>query len=158
MARWSILINWCIYTTASLFGYLSTFQKTPHIVTTRKPLHYLGNIDYFMLLGQLGVYISLILSVPINYAAIRRTLFNFIWGPTHPITNPQYIYIYTLILLFRNLIITACVISLSTTVAIFFPKLRSMITIIGGFADVIIVFIIPCMLISLNNIYIYIYI
>ena len=110
-----------------------------------------------MLLGQVGVYISLLLSVPLNYAAIRRTLFNLIWGPTQPINNPKYIYIYIyyIYILYRNLVITGLVISLSTTVAILFPKLRSMITIIGGFADVIIVFIIPC---KAYNIYIYIYI
>ena len=74
----------------SIFGYLSTFGKTPHVVANRESLRYFGSPDYMMLLGQIAVYVSLILSVPVNYAAIRRSLFNYIWGPREMITNPKY--------------------------------------------------------------------
>ena len=48
-----------------------------------------------------------------------------------------YIYIYS------NIFVTMVILGLTTGLAILFPKLRSMISLVGGIGDVIIVFIVP---------------
>ena len=77
----------------SISGYLSEFSETNKVICNREPLESMGDIDYYMTVGKLGVYITLLISVPVVYVGLRRSLYNVIFGAQSLITNPMYIYI-----------------------------------------------------------------
>ena len=130
-----------MYYLISSLGYLSTFDRTKEIVCIREPHPLFGKkIDYFMTLGKLGVYITILISVPIIYVTLRRAMLNLFVGTNYPVKNPE------------NLLMTFAMLTASTLICIFFPKLRSVISIIGGFCAPIICYIVPS-----KYIYIYIY-
>ena len=70
-------------------GYLSSFSNTKKVICDRPPLDG-KEIDYFMAVGKIGVYLTVLISVPVNYAALRRTLFNIFWSPESKISNPRF--------------------------------------------------------------------
>ena len=78
-----------IYLLVVICGYFSTFDDTPMIITNRKPLRDFGSVDYFMVVGRIGVYLLIVISVPICFSPIRRAIFNRIWGTNKRITNPE---------------------------------------------------------------------
>ena len=92
MTKGGTLLNFSFYYLMAIFGYLSNFDDTPEVICDRPALH--GGIDWAMSVGKLGVYITISIHVPINYASLRRSLFNTIYSPDEPITNPRYTYIY----------------------------------------------------------------
>jgi len=69
------------YLIASL-GYLSTGVSTNDIVPDRDT-YKKGMVDYYMLIGKITNYVSLILSIPLVYHPFRRSLLNLIRGPRY---------------------------------------------------------------------------
>ena len=135
-----MVLNFILYYLIAIMGYLSTFEETNTIVCMREPLPWFSNgIDYFMTIGKIGVYITLIISIPVTFVVLRRAILNLFWGTRMPVKNAH------------NIGITLTILTIVTTICIVFPKLRSVINIIGGFCAPILCFIVP------SNIYIYIY-
>ena len=78
--RISIVINMALFVLIALSGYLSTFRETDKVVVTRDILDFWGERDYFIIFAMIGIYLTVIISVPINYVALRRSAFNAIWS------------------------------------------------------------------------------
>ena len=81
-----------MFASIAITGYLSTFSETDEVICNRKPLNSMGGeggIDYYMTVGKLGVYITLMLSIPVIYVGMRRSLYNIIYGSQSKITNPK---------------------------------------------------------------------
>ena len=131
MVGQGLLLIFILYYSLAAMGYLSTFELTPTMVCMRQPLKYFGDRDFFMTIGRIGVWITVWISIPVMYHPLRRAILNILWSPDEPIKNP------------RNLILTFIVLALSTTICIVFPKLRSVISLAGGFCAVSISFIVP---------------
>ena len=85
------LVNTVLYALMAIPGYLSNFSDTPKVICNRTPLDSMGDIDYYMSVGIFGVYITIIISVPVTYMGCRRSLYNIIYGSKAQVTNPRYI-------------------------------------------------------------------
>lgn len=84
-----------------------------------------------MIAGRGLFFISVIIHIPINFHPWRRSFFNLIFGPKQSIEWK------------RSVTITLCALTVATLVAIVFPKIVSVIDIIGGYCGTILQFIIP---------------
>jgi amino acid permease len=85
----SLTIDFIFYALISIFGYISTGSNTPDLITNRdayKP----GMIDYFMIVGRVFFFISVIIHIPINFHPWRRSFFNLLFGPKQDIEWKRY--------------------------------------------------------------------
>ena len=73
-------MNFCFFFIVALSGYLSTFDETPKVVITRTNLEHFGNRDYFNMIAIIGVIVTIVISIPINYVPLRRSLFNIFYS------------------------------------------------------------------------------
>lgn len=124
----SILVDALFYLVVAIPGYLSTFDDTPPLVVNRAPLS--GERDIFMMIARIAIWISMIFGFPVNYNPFRNNLFHFMKGTTE-FTNRE------------NFIMTTITVALATTLAILFPNITSVISILGGFFSVIICYLTP---------------
>ena len=96
----------------------------------RKPL--LGmNYDYFILAAVLGICMILVFSIPANYFPFRKQVFLSCFRGKTEFTTKE------------NLLITSLFMTLSCAVAILFPSILSVLSIIGGLCSVTMCFLIP---------------
>ena len=63
-------------------GYLSTFSKTPSLVTNRD-YYKEGEVDYFMLVGKIALWFSMIFGFPVSYNPFRNSIYHFFMGHTN---------------------------------------------------------------------------
>jgi hypothetical protein len=83
-----------------------------------------------MIIGRLGIAITLMLTLPANYNAFRLSFLEQVYGSTD-LTNK------------KNLLVTIPTILIATFIAIKYDKINDYISILGGFCSVIIAFIFP---------------
>ena len=141
-----------MFAAIAIAGYLSSFSETEEVICNRDPMNSMGGkggIDYYMTVGKLGVYITLVISIPVVYVGLRRSLYNLVCGSKSIITNPKYI---INIFIYRNIFITGGVLTITTIVAIFFTDIKAALSITGGIGPIIFSFFVP----STRYIYIYI--
>ena len=117
------------YSTVCIFGYLSTMSKTSEVVVNRAPLGD-SERDMFMMVARLFVYISLVVGFPVNYNPFRNNLFHIIFG------NPNFTWK-------ENFVMTTSTISLSCFLAIIFPEITAVFSIMGGMFATILGFFLP---------------
>ena len=77
----SISLDAVCYMTAAVFGYLSTLEDTPALIVNRKS--YNGETDYFMVVGKVALYFSMIFGFPVSYNPFRNSLYHLIFGNTN---------------------------------------------------------------------------
>lgn len=116
------------YLLISIIGYLSTFDDTPPLVVNRDPLT--GDRDVWMMAARLGIYISVMVGFPVNFNPYRNSLYHFLTGSTDFSFK-------------ANLLITTVTLMITTTVAIVYPNIIAVLSILGGFGSVFICFFIP---------------
>jgi len=73
---WAMMTDYFFYTFIAIVGYVSTFNFTNTIVTERPPLNGKDGLprqkDIGMLIGNMGICIIMIASVPVNYHPFRH--------------------------------------------------------------------------------------
>lgn len=89
------------------------------------------NYDYFILGAVLGICIILVFSVPANYFPFRKQVFLSCCCGKIDFTTME------------NLLITSIFMTASCVVAIVFPSILSVLSIIGGLCSVTMCFLIP---------------
>ena len=130
VAKESILLSLTFYSIISIFGYASTLNYTPEMITDRMP-YKTGFTDIFMNAGRVVLYIAIIIHIPVNYHPFRRSLFNVIFKASQEIDW------------MRNVIVTVSSLLFSMVVAVKLPYISSVINIVTGYCGTLIAFITP---------------
>jgi amino acid permease len=125
--RRSIILDTVLYVLIGVCGYLSVPYDVPALIINRTSIF---KNDAFMIIGRLGIAITLMLTLPANYNAFRLSFSEQVFGSTE-ITDKN------------NLIITIPTILIATMIAVLYDKISDYISILGGFCSVIIAFIFP---------------
>lgn len=110
-------------------GYFSTFNATNTVVSTRKPLDG-SDKDYAMIFGALGVCLIMVVSQPVNYHPWRHQVFLYAFG-RDTFSDKE------------NWIISCSFYFFCTVVAIFFPKIKDVLSILGGLTCATLSYLIP---------------
>jgi len=125
----SLITDCVFYSIIACAGYFSTFNGTSSIVVERKPLD--GNVrDYWMLVGALSICLIMVASLPVNYHPWRYQVFLFCFKRDH-FTKKE------------NLIITVIFMTFCTLVAVVFPDITSVLSILGGMCSCTMSYLIP---------------
>ena len=135
--RRSIILDIVIYFCVAAASYLTNPKDPPELIVFRDPLNNFKN-DYFMMLAKIGVIFDLFFSTPANYAALRISVFELIWGNTN-ITNV------------KNFIVTGGFFIVIGTIAIVYSDVLTYIELLGGFCSVIYCILIPGLIYVKNN-------
>ena len=125
----SVLIDAVFYIVVAVFGYLSTFSKTEEIVVNRDPLGG-KEVDMWMMAARLMVWVSLVVGFPVNYNPFRNNLFHLIFGSAE-FTNKG------------NFIMTTTTVVLTCFIAIVYPEITAVLSILGGLFSVCMCYLIP---------------
>ena len=88
------------------------------------------NPDYYVIVAKVGIILNLFFSTPANYAGLRISLFELIWGNSN-ITNC------------KNIFVTLITLSIVTLIGALYDKILDYIELLGGFCSVIYCFLIP---------------
>lgn len=125
--RRSIILDTVLYVLIGICGYLSVPYDVPALIINRTSIF---KNDAFMIIGRLGIAITLMLTLPANYNAFRLSFLEQMYGSTE-LTDK------------KNLLITIPTILIATMVAVLYDKISDYISILGGFCSVIIAFVFP---------------
>ena len=135
--RRSILLDLFIYFFIAAASFLTCPIDPPELILYRSNLPGFDP-DYFILVAKLGIIFNLFFSTPANYAGLRLSLFELIWGnPT--LTNA------------KNIIVTAVVLSAVTLIGALYDKILEYIELLGGFCSVIYCILIPGLIYAKND-------
>ena len=135
--RRSILLDLFIYFFIAAASFLTCPIDPPELILYRSNLPGFDP-DYFILVAKLGIIFNLFFSTPANYAGLRLSLFELIWGnPT--LTNA------------KNIIVTAAVLSAVTLIGALYDKILEYIELLGGFCSVIYCILIPGLIYAKND-------
>ena len=127
--RRSILLDLFIYFFIAAASFFNCPIDPPELILYRSNLPGFDP-DYFILVAKLGIIFNLFFSTPANYAGLRLSLFELIWGnPT--LTNA------------KNIIVTAVVLSAVTLIGALYDKILEYIELFGGFCSVVYTILIP---------------
>lgn len=124
----SLLVDCVFYCSIALVGYFSTLGLTPELVITRDPID--GEKDYWMTVSCIAVIMVVLVSSPANYFPFKNTLNYMITGKLE--MSNKFNYICTCIFCFFT-----CFLS------IVFPKIKSALSITGGFSSVNMCYLVP---------------
>ena len=127
--RRSLLVDMFFYIIIGVAGFMSTFNSTQSIVVERAPLEPYKR-DYYMLVGAIGICLIMVASLPVNYHPWRYQVFIFCFGRD---TFSQK----------ENWAITATFMIFCTAVAIVFPNITSVLSILGGLCSCTMSYLIP---------------
>ena len=135
--RRSILLDMVIYFSVALASYITEPENPPSLILFRENLKSFKT-DYFIMLAKVGIIFNLFFSTPPNYAALRISVFELIWGNTNITT-------------LKNIIVTVILMFTIGTVAIVYPEILPYISLLGGFCSVIYCYLIPGLIYVKNN-------
>ena len=111
-------------------GYFSTFNATSDVVIQRDPLPNYSP-DYTMLASAIGICIVLFAAFPQVYSPCRNQFFLLFFN--EPNFSQK-----------ANFIVTIIFIGVTACVAIFYPNISAVLSILGGLCSVSICYTIPC--------------
>ena len=137
--RRSILLDVMVYVCVAAASYLTSPLNPPELILYRDDLEGFSP-DYFFIVAKIGIIINLFLSTPTNYAGLRISLFELIWG------NSDITHI-------KNFFVTLIVFSIVVVTGAFYDKILDYIELFGGFCSVIYCFLIPGLFYVKNNKY-----
>jgi amino acid permease len=127
----AVFVMWFLYFFIGMSGYFSTFNRTPRIVLERKSLD--GDyIDTTILIGIIALVILLLIHSPVNYFPCRLILAQL--AGSEEVSRKQ------------NYVITSCFFSCVVIVAIIFPNITSVLSIIGGLCAVTQSYVLPTLM------------
>jgi amino acid permease len=127
--RRSILLDIIIYFSVAAASFITAPENPPELILYRENLEEF-NPDYFVIVAKVGIILNLFFSTPANYAGLRISLFELIWGNSK-ITNC------------KNIFVTLITLSIVTLIGALYDKILDYIELLGGFCSVIYCFLIP---------------
>ena len=133
----SILLDICIYFCIAAASFLTEPFDKIDIILYRDNLKNFQK-DYFILIAKIGIIFNLFFSTPANYAALRLSVFELIWG------NPN-------ITKIKNIIVTVVLLSIITLIGALYDEILEYIELLGGFCSVVFCILIPGLIYAKND-------
>ena len=133
----SILLDICIYFCIAAASFLTVPFDKIDIILYRDNLKNFQK-DYFILIAKIGIIFNLFFSTPANYAALRLSVFELIWG------NPN-------ITKIKNIIVTVVLLSVITLIGALYDEILEYIELLGGFCSVVFCILIPGLIYAKND-------
>ena len=133
----SILLDICIYFCIAAASFLTEPFDKIDIILYRDNLKNFQK-DYFILIAKTGIIFNLFFSTPANYAALRLSVFELIWG------NPN-------ITKIKNIIVTVVLLSVITLIGALYDEILEYIELLGGFCSVVFCILIPGLIYAKND-------
>ena len=137
--RRSILLDIMVYVCVAAASFITSPINPPELILYRENLEGFSP-DYFIIVAKVGIIFNLFFSTPANYAGLRLSLFELIWGNSN-ITNG------------KNFIVTTLILSIVVLTGALYDKILEYIELLGGFCSVIYCFLIPGLIYVKNNNY-----
>ena len=127
--RRSILLDICIYVSVAAASFITCPKNPPELILYRENLEGFDP-DYFVIIAKVGIIFNLFFSTPPNYAGLRLSLFELIWGNTN-ITNV------------KNFVVTLIMFIIIVLIGALYDKILDYIALLGGFCSVVYCILIP---------------
>ena len=137
--RRSILLDIVIYFCVAAASFITSPFNPPELILYREDLEGFSP-DYFIIAAKVGIIFNLFFSTPANYAGLRISLFELIWGNSN-ITNT------------KNFFVTFFILLLVVATGALYDEILEYIELLGGFCSVIYCFLIPGLIYVKNNDY-----
>ena len=133
----SILLDVCIYFFIAAASFLTCPFKEIEIILYRENLSGFKK-DILILIAKIGMIFNLFFSTPANYAALRLSIFEIIWGNTN-LTR------------LKNIIVTVILLSVITLIGALYDQILQYIELLGGFCSVVFCILIPGLIYAKNE-------
>ena len=133
----SILLDVCIYFFIAAASFLTSPFKEIEIILYRENLSGFKN-DFFILIAKIGMIFNLFFSTPANYAALRLSIFEIIWGNTN-------------LTIVKNYSVTIILLSVITLIGALYDQILQYIELLGGFCSVVFCILIPGLIYAKNE-------
>ena len=133
----SILLDISVYVLIATSSFITSPLDSPDLILYRPNLKSFDP-DYFIFVAKIGIIFNLFFSTPANYAGLRLSFFELVWGNTN-ITNK------------KNIIVTACILILVILIGALYDKILDYIELLGGFCSVIYCILIPGLIYAKND-------
>jgi amino acid permease len=133
----SILLDVCIYFFIAAASFLTCPFKEIEIILYRENLSGFKK-DILILIAKIGMIFNLFFSTPANYAALRLSIFEIIWGNTN-LTK------------LKNIIVTVILLSVITLIGALYDQILQYIELLGGFCSVVFCILIPGLIYAKND-------
>ncbi|CDW87213.1 UNKNOWN [Stylonychia lemnae] len=128
----SVGTNTLFFLSIGLAGYFSTYEKTNQIVIDREPL--IGQlIDFPLMIGRIMIVIVLCIAFPINMVPLKQIMIHLIYSRKHQMTQGQ------------NISMSLAFVMLTSVIAIIYPNITGILSIVGGICSVTICYVLPTM-------------
>ena len=135
--RRSIFLDIIIYFSVAAASFITAPENPPELILYREDLDGFTP-DYFVIVAKVGIILNLFFSTPANYAGLRISLFELIWGNSN-ITNC------------KNIFVTLITLSIVALIGALYDKILDYIELLGGFCSVIYCFLIPGLIYVKSN-------
>ena len=135
--RRSIMLDIMVYVCVAAASFITSPIDPPELILYRENLKKFDP-DYFIIIAKLGVIFNLFFSTPANYAGLRLSLFELIWGNTD-ITSV------------KNFFVTLIIFIIVVLTGALYDEILQYIELLGGFCSVIYCFLIPGLIYVKSN-------
>jgi amino acid permease len=126
------MVDFGFYFVIAFCGYFSTFQLTDAIVLERDPTPvFHEKHDYFMVVSVIAILLVIFVSEPVNYNPFRNQIVFMRSGDRMIPTNKE------------NMVITIPFTLATAALAILFPKIKLVFSLMGGVGSVTMSYLIP---------------
>ena len=135
--RISIILDIMVYVSVAAASFITCPKNPPELILYRENLKGFDP-DYFIILAKIGIVFNLFFSTPANYAGLRISLFQLIWGNS-VITST------------KNVIVTFIILLIVVVTGALYDEILEYIELLGGFCSVIYCFFIPMLIYVKSN-------
>ena len=135
--RRSILLDIIVYTCVAAASFLTCPIDPPELILYRENLKGFDP-DYFIIIAKVGIIFNLFFSTPANYAGLRISLFELLFGNSNITTM-------------KNIIVTLVIFSIVVLTGALYDEILEYIELLGGFCSVIYCFFIPGLIYVKSN-------
>ncbi|CDW85384.1 UNKNOWN [Stylonychia lemnae] len=126
----SVTINTIFYLIIGLAGYFSTYEMTNKIVIDREPL--IGqHIDLLLMIGRIMSVFALCIAFPLKMIPLKQILIHQMYSKEHQMTKGQ------------SILMSFGFVMLTSVIAIIYPNITGVLSIIGGLCSVTIGYVLP---------------
>ena len=126
----AIFVDFTFYSIIALIGFFSEFQDTPQIVLERMRLPGKEGPDVPILIAIIGICITIILAFPLSWNPTRQQC-AIIFFKRETYTNKE------------NIFLTVFFVMMSWLIALIYPQITKVISILGGLCATTLDFLIP---------------
>ena len=124
--RRSILLDIGVYFFVAAASFITAPENPPELILYRENLEGF-NPDYFIIVAKIGIILNLFFSTPANYAGLRISLFELIWGNSD-ITN------------IKNVLVTLIILSIIILTGALYDEILDYFELLGDFVQLFIAF------------------